>query len=116
MKITPQNNRTIKRISILVILGAAIAASSTAIARADGNLTAQEQRFGDAIAGSLCSYIDTAGVTTSSMTEAMRIIYRNTPANVDVSDTVDIINYVVSTYCPNHWRELVSFGDAYRHA
>lgn len=116
MKITPQNNTTIKRISILIILGAAIAASSTAIARADGILTAQEQRFGDQIGSALCSYIDTAGVTTASMSEAMRIIYRNTPGNVDLTDTADIINYVVSTYCPNHWAELVTFGDAMRHA
>lgn len=116
MKITPQDNRTIKRISILIILGAAIAASGTAIARADGNLTAQEQRFGDQIAGALCSYIDTAGVTTSSMMNSMRIIYENTPGNTDYSDAVDIINYVVSTYCPNHWAELVTFGDAMRHA
>lgn len=106
----------IKRLSILVILGAAIAASSTAIARADGNLTAQEERFGDQISEALCSYIDTAGVTTSSMSQAMRIIYRNTPSNMDYSDAVDVINYVVSTYCPNHWAELVSFGDAMRHA
>ena len=116
MKITPQNNRTIKRVSILIILGAAIAASSTAIARADGNLTAQEQQFGDDIAQSLCDYIDVAGVTTASMSKSMKIIYQHTPASMDMSDAVDIINYVVSTYCPSHWAELVTFGDAVRHA
>lgn len=116
MKITPKFNLTIKRISMLIILFSAALIAATGIARADGNLTLQEQHFGDSIAGSLCSYIDSAGVTTSSMTRAMQIIYDNTGSQVDMSDTVDIINYVVSTYCPDHWRELVTFGDAYRHA
>lgn len=113
---TPMHNRTIKRIAMLIALGALGMAGSIAVARADGYLTPQEQRFGDAIEQPLCEYIDNAGVTTTSMTGAMRIIYRNTPASMDMSDAVDIINYVVSTYCPEHWDELVSFGEGYRHA
>lgn len=116
MKITPRKNTQIKRFAMLMILGALGAAAATAVARADGTLTPYEERFGDSIEQALCEYIDNVGVTNESMTEAVKIIYSHTPANVDETDAVDIINYVVATYCPNHWRELVSFGEGYRHA
>ena len=29
-------------------------------------------------------------------------------------DAADIINYTVSTYCPEHWSALVAFGEGYR--
>lgn len=114
MKISPQTNKNIKRISIAIIVLSASLFGGTAVARADGILTPYEERYGDRVAASLCEYIDAAGVTTESMTEAMRIIYTNTPANIDMSDAVDIINYAVQTYCPSNWDDLVAFGEGFR--
>lgn len=111
---TPMINHQIKLISILLIILSAIAVASAAVVRADGILTAQEQDFGDAIAGHLCTFIDRAGVSEQSMADAITIIYRNTPVNMDMSDAVDIINYSVSNYCPEHWDELVAFGEGAR--
>ena len=31
-------------------------------------------------------------------------------------DVADVINYTVANYCPQHWKELVSFGDAFRNS
>ncbi len=31
-----------------------------------------------------------------------------------MTDAVDIINYVVSSYCPQHWPALVAFGEGFR--
>jgi hypothetical protein len=99
----------------LVFLLAAIASFATpAVAHADGYLSPGEERFGDRISTALCNYIDDNGVNATSMYQAVRIIYNNTPANVDASDAVDIINYVVEIYCPDHWNELVAFGNAMR--
>lgn len=114
MKITPKNNMTLKRISILIILGAAIAASGTAIARADGYLSEEEQTFGNAVSSELCIYLDQNGVTFDSMYDLTKIIYENTSRRVDVSDSVDIVNYVVYEYCPRHWASLVAFGEGIR--
>lgn len=114
---TPRINQTIKRISMLIILISAAVIGGVIVsgnAHADGYLSPQEERFGDAVAGPLCDYLDTAGVSDMSMTTSMKIIYRHTPANMDMSDAVDIINYVVDVYCPRHWDALVAFGDGYR--
>lgn len=114
MKITPQTNTTIKRFALLVIFGAMVACSGTAIARADGVLTDQEKRFGDGISTALCDYLDTAGVNNTSMTKSIEIIYTHTPSYMDMTDAADIINYVVYNYCPSHWSELVAFGEGAR--
>lgn len=111
---TPMINSTIKKISMLVILICAAIIASTAVARADGILTAEEQRFGDYVSDSLCDYIDATGVNGSSMSEALEIIYVNTPTNMDMTDAADIINYVVSNYCPRHWPALAAFGEGVR--
>lgn len=111
---TPMKNITIKRIALLISLGAIAMAGATAVARADGILTTQEERFGDAIAGPLCDFIDSAGVSSSSMSDAIRIIYQHTPVNMDMTDAVDIINYTVYNYCPSHWKELAAFGEGAR--
>lgn len=110
----PRSNTIIKKFSLLVIVVCTTIITATGVARADGNLTSQERFFGDEIAGTFCDYVDSAGVTNASMSEAMRIIYTNTPANMDMSDAVDIINYVVSSYCPQHWPALVAFGEGFR--
>jgi hypothetical protein len=83
-------------------------------AKADGDITAQEEAFGDQISSSLCEYLDSAGVNRDSMYTAMKIIYQNTPQNMDLTDSVDIINYAVYNYCPRHWGELVAFGEGAR--
>ncbi len=114
MKITPQANKNIKRVSIAVIFFSASLFGGAAVARADGILTPAEERFGDEIADSLCQYIDNAGVNVASMTEAMTIIYDNTPAHMGMDDAVDIINYAVQNYCPSNWDELVAFGEGFR--
>lgn len=111
---TPRINHQIKIVSILIIFLSAISIASAAIVRADGYLTAQEQRYGDAVSGPLCEFIDNVGINGESMTEAVRIIYVNTPSNMDVTDAVDIINYVVDQYCPRHWPALAAFGDGFR--
>lgn len=102
--------------SLTLALPSAIAAAllSSAPASADGYLTPQEEHFGDAVAESVCGYIDNVGVNATSMAEAIKIIYTNTPANMDMTDAVDIINYSVYTYCPGHWDELVAFGEGAR--
>lgn len=110
---TPRINQTIKRISMLIILISAAIIGGVIIsgkAHADGYLTPQEEHFGDLIAGPLCEYIDAAGVTESSMEDALKIIYRNTPTYMDVGDAADIINYTVYNYCPRHWSKLQAFG------
>lgn len=84
------------------------------VAGADGYLSPQEERFGDVVSDALCDYLDAAGVSGSSMAEAMKIIYQHTPNNMDMADTVEIINYAVFTYCPRHWGSLVAFGKAMR--
>lgn len=101
---------------LALVLPSAIAAAllSSAPASADGYLTPQEQNFGDSVAGSVCEFIDNVGVNARSMAEAMKIIYTHTPANMDMSDAVDIINYSVYNYCPEHWDELVAFGEGAR--
>ena len=111
---TPMINATIKKISMLIILICAAIIASTAVARADGILTAQEKRFGDYVSDVLCDYIDAVGVNNDSMTEALEIIYVNTPIHMDMTDSADIINYVVSNYCPRHWPALVAFGEGAR--
>lgn len=83
------------------------------IAHADGYLTPGEQAVGDAIANDLCEYIDVSGVTTASMSRVFDIIYPMREI-ADGGDVADVVNYSVSTYCPDHWSELVSFGDAMR--
>lgn len=114
---SPRINATVKRFSILVILISAGIIASLIVsgkAWADGYLSPQEQRFGDAVAGYVCEYIDSVGVSEASMSAAMRIIYQNTPANMDMSDAVDIINYSVQNYCFEHWDKLVAFGEGAR--
>lgn len=93
---------------------ASAALLSSPTANADGYISPQEQRFGDEIAASICQFIDRAGVNARSMAQAIEIIYTNTPANMDMGDAVDIINYSVYNYCPGHWGELVAFGEGAR--
>jgi hypothetical protein len=112
---SPRINTTIKRFSLLVImLSTAIIASLIVSGKAYADLSPGEQRFGDAVAAPLCEFLDSSGINEASLTKAVEIIYRNTPANVDVSDSVDIINYAVYNYCPNHWDNLVAFGEGAR--
>ena len=110
----PRSNSILKRFALLVIVVCATIITATGVARADGYLTNQEKFVGDEISGVFCDYIDSAGVTDISMPEAMRIIYTNTPPSMDMSDAVDIINYVVSSYRPQHWPALVAFGEGVR--
>lgn len=85
------------------------------IAHADGYLTPGEQSLGDAMGDGICNYIDTNGVTTSSLTAMFNVIYPQ-PEIANGGDVADVINYAVDNYCPEHWRELVSFGSAARGA
>ena len=94
-------------ITLLMVAGVLLASE----AKADGSLTPQEEAFGDQVSTALCDYLDSAGVGRDSMYTAMKIIYRNTPDNIDLTDSVDIINYAVYNYCPQHWAELVAFGE-----
>lgn len=110
---TPMKNTTIKRIAMLIILGALGMAGATAIARADGYLTPGEEAVGDSVSTGLCQHIAANGVTTNSMSIVFDAIYP-LPQIANGGDVADVINYVVSTYCPEHWRELVSFGDGFR--
>lgn len=112
---TPMYNSTIKKIAMLIILGALGMAGATAVARADGYITPGEEQIGDTLAVEMCAYINRGGVTTETMTTLYDAIYP-LPAIADGGDVADVINYTVSTYCPSHWRELVSFGDAVRNA
>lgn len=95
----------------LMIVGVLLASG---VARADGTLTPQEEVVGDRIGATLCEYLDNNGVNRDSLYGAMQVIYRNTPTNMDLTDSVDIINYAVYTYCPGHWPELVAFGEGAR--
>lgn len=110
---TPRINNTIKRVSLIVILLAAAVIASTAIARADGYLSPQEEYFADAISDDLCGYLDVAGVNEKSLTTIVYIIVDAAPY-FDGGDAADIVNYVVDGYCPWHWDALVAFGEGYR--
>lgn len=114
---SPRINQKIKRISMLIIFFSAAIIAGLIVAgkaSADGYLSPQEERFGDAIAGSVCRFIDNVGVNEDSMANAMQIIYNNTPPSMDMSDAVDIINHAVYNYCPQHWDSLVAFGEGAR--
>lgn len=105
-----------KKIIVSVLAAAGLLlAGAAGTAHADGYLTPGEQDLGDAIGPGLCDYIDSNGVTTTSLTRLFDIIY---PQRVIANggDVADVINYSVQSYCPEHWRELVSFGSAYRGA
>ena len=93
------------------VVGLLFAAQGTA--HADNYLTPGEISVGDGMSDALCEYIGDNGVTMGSMTNAARVIYQQDEI-ANMGDAVDVINYVVSTYCPDYWRELVSFGDAMR--
>ena len=97
-------------IVLLMVAGVLLAAPS----KADGYLSPMEEQVGDVVAGSVCSYIDNVGVTAATLSKAMEIIYINTPSYMDMSDAVDIINYSVYNYCPEHWDKLVAFGEGVR--
>ena len=97
-------------ITLLMIAGVLLASPS----KADGILTSEEKTYGDAVATSLCGYLDTAGVNRESLYASVKIIYQHTSRNVDLTDAVDIINYAVENYCPQHWDELVAFGEGAR--
>lgn len=103
-----------KKKSAFVLAATAAALLFSAPASADGYLTPQEQHFGDEIADSVCRFIDRLGVNAVSMEQAVEIIYTHTPASMDMTDAADIINYSVYTYCPEHWGELVAFGEGAR--
>lgn len=83
------------------------------ISKADGYLTPGEQSLADAVASGICNYIDNNGVTISSMTSIFDVIYPQ-PEIANGGDVADVVNYSVKNYCPEHWRELVSFGSAAR--
>lgn len=100
--------------SLTLALTTTAALLFSAPATADGYLSPQEEAFGDGIAVELCKMIDRIGVNNVSMSEAIEIIYVNTPASMDMSDAVDIINYSVANYCPEHWAALVAFGEGAR--
>lgn len=110
----PRINKTIQRVCMLSILISTAAIGGAAIARADGYLSEEEQTFGNAVSSELCIYLDQNGVTFDSMYDLTKIIYENTSRRVDVSDSVDIVNYVVYEYCPRHWASLVAFGEGIR--
>ena len=92
--------------------GGLIAASSTAIARADGVLSPYEEQLGDGIAVSMCDLLDTTGVTEDSMTVIVGIIVAK--AGLSPSNSVDVVNYAVKNYCPEWWPSLVAFGKMHR--
>lgn len=81
-------------------------------AHADNVLTTTEQQFADGTWQATCRYLDATGVNRASMTELIKVMYPHAPG--DLGDTVDIINYTVSTYCPRHWPALVAFGEGAR--
>ncbi len=68
----PRSNSILKRFALLVIVVCATIITATGVARADGYLTNQEKFVGDEISGVFCDYIDSAGVTDASMSEAVR--------------------------------------------
>lgn len=111
---SPRFNFFIKRIAFVIAMVSVAMVGIAAVARADGNITPQEQAFGDAVAGSLCNYLDQRGITEDSMYDLVKIIYEDTPSYMDAGDAADIVNYTVYTYCPNHWPALVAFGEGYR--
>lgn len=111
---SPRINHKIKIVVGSIFLATAAAVSTVAVARADGNVTPQEQAFGDGISASLCNYLDNRGINEHSMYDLMKIIYEDTPSYMDAGDAADIVNYTVYTYCPNHWPALVAFGEGYR--
>ena len=99
--------------TIAAIAGVLLLPFAAATASADGYLTPGEESLGDAISGSMCEYIENNGVTMRSMTNLFDIVYRQ-PEVADGGDVADVINYAVYTYCPDHWDELVSFGEGVR--
>lgn len=97
-------------IVVMMVVGVLLASPS----RADGIVTADEEAVGDAVASTLCEYLDNNGVNRASMMAAMTVLYRNTPQDMDMTDAVDIINYSVYNYCPEYWPQLVAFGEGAR--
>ena len=108
----PRTARRIRTATVGLLGLSAVLFAGGGLARADGYLTPGEQQLASTVSPGLCAYIDSHGVTSSSMKTVFNAIY---PAQAigDGGDVADVVIYAVETYCPEHWRELLSFGSGY---
>lgn len=104
-----------KKIIVAVVAATSALLLSPGVANADGYYTPGEKAVAAAMSDAICGYIDSHGVTMSSMTTVMRAVYQQDEV-ASYGDAVDVINYAVENYCPRHWQELVSFGEGIRGA
>lgn len=99
------------------VFAAALAATAgiafAPVAGADGYLSPAEEEFADGTWAATCTYLTDAGVNSASMTVLVENMMEYAPISTG-GDAADIINYTVSTYCPEHWSALVAFGEGYR--
>jgi hypothetical protein len=82
-------------------LSLAMATWAAPAASADGRLSPSEQSLGDAMAGAVCDYFYSHDLDEESLTHIFMIVNRERVARRP-GDAIDVINYIVSDYCPDY--------------
>jgi hypothetical protein len=77
------------------------------------DLSFPEEALADSIGEAVCEFIDDQGVNTASMMDLFTVVYRQQAIRTP-DDAADVVNYIIYTYCPDHWKELVAFGEGVR--
>lgn len=91
-------------VAVMVCLGVV----SAPAAAADGVLSDEEQLFADLYYPAVCDTLD----DYPSISGVVGVVQGITKEGFHMTDSVDIVNYAVSSYCPRHWRLLVATGQA----
>ena len=106
--------RKVRQVLLSILVGALIGGGlmwlGIARANADGSLTTMEQMDGDRYHSIYCNVLDQYPNEIGAMAIARSIM----SDGFDADSSVDVLNYTVSTYCPEHWQLLVNIGNKYR--
>lgn len=93
--------------ALMACLGVITFAAS---AKADGYMSDDEQLFADIYYTAVCDTLD----DYRSIAGVVGVVQGVSEQGFHMTDSVDIVNYSVATYCPRHWWLLVATGQAAR--
>lgn len=93
--------------ALMMCLGVITFAST---AKADGYMSDDEQLFADTYYTAVCDTLD----DYRSIAGVVGVVQGVSEQGFHMTDSVDIVNYSVATYCPRHWWLLVATGQAAR--
>jgi len=107
--------RKVRQVLLSILVGALIGGGlmwlGIARAHADpGTLTTMEQMDGDRYHTVYCNVLDQYP-TEDAVVAVVRSVMSD---GFDMGSAVDVVNYTVYTYCPQHWQLLVNIGNKYR--